>query len=272
MEITHVVRGEEWISSAPKHVLLYEYFGWEMPKLVHLPLLRNPDKSKVSKRHSHTSLFWYRDQGYLVEAVINFLATRVWNHPKGKEVFGIEELTKHFDFSKMHILGPIVDLDKLDWLNGQWIRSKSDKELTSDLKPFLPGWLDEKTLIRVLPLIKERLHKLSEIGELTEYFVKAPKMEKKLFAKEAKHTNSEVGDYLSEVIEAVEGANWTVEALEKTLRDLQEKSGWKPRPAFMTIRIAITGQLHTPPLFDTMLVIGKEEVVKRLSHAKQNFS
>ncbi|MFC1653337.1 glutamate--tRNA ligase [Patescibacteria group bacterium] len=272
MNISHIVRGEEWISSAPKHVLLYEYLGWNVPKIIHTPALRNPDKSKLSKRHGHASVSWYIKNGYLKEAIINFLITRVWNHPQNKEIFDIDEIIKHFDFKNMHIQGPIVDLDKLNWINGQWIRNMKDEELKERLNPFIPKDFSHDNFFEILPLIKDRLVTLSEFDSLTHYFYKNPSVDKKLILKESKSNDLKISDYLNQLIETISDTQeWDAKSLESKLRDLQERVGWKPRPAFMSIRIAITGELHTPPLFDTMVVLGKEEVIKRLSNAKKIF-
>jgi glutamyl-tRNA synthetase len=268
MKITHVVRGEEWISSAPKHILLYRYFDWEIPKMIHTPLLRNPDRSKLSKRHGHASVSWYIDNGYLKEAVINFLATRVWNHPEGAEIFSLDELIRHFDFKEMHIQGPIADLDKLNWLNGMWIRRMSDEELMPRLKPFLPEGLSHDAFIKIWPHLKERLVRLAELPELTSYLISAPTLETKLILKESKMDASATAQYLHEVHQALAGqSDWTISALEQSLRLLQEKLALKPRPAFMTIRVVITGQTATPPLFDILEIMGKDEVLSRLTNA-----
>jgi glutamyl-tRNA synthetase len=270
MQISHIVRGEEWISSTPKHVLLYRYFGWKMPPLIHMPLLRNPDRSKISKRHGHTSAFWYREQGYLIEAVINFLATRVWNHPEGLEVFGIDEMIKHFKFEDLHIQGPIVDLDKLNWLNGQWIRRQSDHELLELLKPYRPEQLNDDLLKRILPLIKDRLVILSDITSLSEFFYAAPKLTVEELTKQSKISAEETASYLRKVEEMFEAIDtWNVEALETQSRKLQADLHLKPRPAFMTIRLAVTGKIATPPLFDVLEVLGKENTLSRLQSARE---
>ncbi len=267
MEITHMVRGEEWISSAPKHILLYQYFGWDLPKFIHSPVLRNPDKSKLSKRHGHASVNWYIDNGYLKEAILNFLITRVWNHPEGKEIFGIDEMIKHFEFKDMHIQGPIVDLKKLDWINGQWIRQKTDKELVELLQAHKSNNLSNDMLERFLPLVKERLHKLSDIIELTEYLYQNPVVDQKKILKESKSTTPELVAYLESVKEVlINISDFDSQNLESKLRDLQVEVGWKPRAAFMSIRLAITGQPHTPPLFNVMAILGKDLIIDRLSH------
>ncbi len=268
MKITHVVRGEEWISSAPKHVLLYRYFQWPLPKFIHTPLLRNPDKSKLSKRHGHASVSWYQESGYLPEAVINFLASRVWNHPESKEVYGIDELIKHFDFTDMHIQGPIVDLDKLKWLNGQWIRRLDDAALITRLMPFVPVGLGQELLARILPLIKDRLVTLADIAELSDYFGHEPVIEQEILLKQSKRLTADVRAYLTQAREVIE-TNTAFDAghLEATLRTHQESSGFNPKQAFMTLRYALTGKTATPPLFEVMAVLGKAKCLSRLAHS-----
>ncbi len=265
MNITHVIRGEEWISSSPKHILLYRYFGWDIPQFIHTPLLRNPDKSKLSKRHGHSAVSWYIDQGYLPETVVNFLATRVWNHPDGKEIFSLDELIEKFQFEHMHILGPIVDLKKLDWTNGQWIRDMADNELLKRLEPFRPENLSKELLVTILPLIKERLVKLSDLPMLTNFFYETPAVDQPELLKTAKLEVHQLADYLNQVRTVLSDiTDWSVAAIETALRGLQEKSGMKPRPAFMSIRLTLTGAEATPPLFDVIHVLGKAECVKRL--------
>src|SRR3989344_1437148 len=196
MAITHVVRGEEWLSSSPKLLLIYRYFGWGLPILIHTPILRNPDRSKLSKRHGHASVSWYKDQGYLPEAVINFLITRVWNHPQGKEIFDLKEIIKHFDLKDMHLTGPVVDLDKLNWLNGQWLRSLPETKLQARIKPFLPTGLSLETFKQVWPFLKDRLVKLSDLGLQTQYFVSQPKIAVKEILKESKMSGEDSALYL----------------------------------------------------------------------------
>jgi glutamyl-tRNA synthetase len=268
MKITHVVRGEEWISSAPKHLLLYRFFGWPLPKFIHTPLLRNPDKSKLSKRHGHASVSWYVDSGYLPEAVINFLSSRVWNHPKGLEIYGMEELIEQFDFSNMHIQGPIVDLDKLNWINGQWMRSLTDKDLASRLQPFSPEGMDQSLLVTILPLIKDRLVTLADINELSDYFLHNPHIEGATLLKQSKLSSNEVSAYFESVKSTLSSIEpFDPQNLESVLRAHQQTSGLNPRQAFMTLRYALTGKDATPPLFDVMTVLGKETCALRLSNA-----
>ncbi len=268
MNITHMVRAEEWISSSPKHVLLYRFFGWQPPVMIHTPLLRNPDHSKLSKRHGHASVSWYQEHGYLPEAVINFLATRIWNHPEGKEIFSLQELIEKFRIEDMHILSPIADLKKLDWINGLWIRSFTDEELIKRLEPFRPADFSPELLQVVLPLIKERLVTLSELEECTEFFYREPQVDCQAMLKEAKTDAQTLATYLSSVSATIEAiSDWAIQELETSLRALQVESGMKPRPAFMSIRLALTGSEATPPLFDVMYILGKDVCIKRLQTA-----
>ena len=270
MKITHMIRGEEWISSAPKHILLYQALNWKPPKFIHTPLLRNPDRSKLSKRHNHASIAWYKNQGYLPEAVINFLATRVWNHPKKREIFNINELIKYFEFENMHIQGPIVDLDKLNWINSQWIRKLSEEKIFDYLKLYQPKTLSDNLLNKIWPLINQRIEKLSDLEYLTEYFIFQPKLQIKDILKESKMNKKQTADYLNKVEKIIKNLKtWNLNNIEKTLHNLQQKENLKPRPAFMTLRLAITGRAFTPPLFNVLEILGKETVIKRLQYAQK---
>jgi len=257
MNISFMVRGEEWLSSSPKHILLYRYFGWQPPVMLHTPLLRNPDKSKLSKRHGHASVKWYREQGYLPEALVNFLATRIWNHPDGQEIFTMDELLTKFKIEDIHIMSPIADLKKLDWINGLWIRSLSDTELIKRLEPYRPQDLPPELLARILPLYKQRLIKLSELESLTCYFYREPVVTKTF--------EPEVVGFFSQVIDSLPSISaWQAASIETTLRELQVASGLKPKTAFMALRDALTGQDATPPLFDIMEILGQDTVLRRL--------
>lgn len=266
MKITHVVRGEEWISSTPKHALLYQYLEWKMPKIIHTPLLRNPDKSKLGKRHGHASVSWYQKQGYLPEAVINFLASRVWNHPQEKELFDLEELIRLFEVEQMHIQGPIVDLDKLDWYNGMYIRSLNAGELKQRLQKFGVSHFPEDLYDQVIPLVHERLVKLADFSDLTEYFWSPIEVDVKLLVK--KSTEAEVALQLETTRAGLKEIEWKVDEIERAIRLLQEKNDWQKGQYFMMLRIAVTGRKASPPLFETMEVLGKEKVIERLKNAQ----
>ena len=169
MGITHVLRGEEWINSAPKHKLLYEYFGWDMPVLCHLPLLRNPDKSKLSKRKNPTSILYYQRMGYLPEALLNYLGRMGWSMPDESEKFSLADMMANFDIQRVSLGGPIFDVEKLSWLNGMWIREDlSDAELADRLQEWA---LNRKNLLAVLPHAKQRMETLSDLAPLAAFLV-----------------------------------------------------------------------------------------------------
>ncbi|HST05173.1 MAG TPA: glutamate--tRNA ligase, partial [Chloroflexia bacterium] len=170
MEISHVVRAEEWISSTPLHVMLYNFFGWDVPYFAHMPLLRNSDHSKISKRKNNTSIKWYREQGYLPEAMINFLALMGWSMPDGSELFGYADVEREFTFERVTTGGPVFDLVKLTNINGKYIRSLPDDELFARLLPYLPADMDKTRAREVLPVLKDRLTRLGEFTELTGFF------------------------------------------------------------------------------------------------------
>ncbi|MFP6900953.1 MAG: glutamate--tRNA ligase, partial [Opitutales bacterium] len=169
MEITHVIRGEEWTNSLPKHLLLYQAFGWEPPKFIHLPLLRNPDKSKLSKRKNPTSIFYYRDSGYLPEAVVNYLGMMAYTLPDQREVFSIDDMAETFDLSRISLGGPIFDLAKLKWLNGRYLREKLSPEEALDR---LRDWkLNDEFLGKAMPLAIQRLETLADFAPLTSFLM-----------------------------------------------------------------------------------------------------
>ena len=169
MEISRPIRGEEWLSSYPKHKLLYDFFGWEMPVYTHLPLLKNPDGSKISKRHGHTSVNWYREQGILPEALVNFLTHLVWNHPEGKEVYSLDEFAGLFEFKDISVAGPRFDLKKLEWMNGEYLRKTQNSNLKDQIFKFLGGRYSEERIGKVVPIVKERIKKLSEFEPLAGF-------------------------------------------------------------------------------------------------------
>ena len=269
MKISHVVRGEEWLSSAPKHVLLYRFFGWQLPKFVHTPLLRNPDKTKLSKRQGHTSIFWYRDQGYLPEAIINFLSLLGWSHPKEKEVFSLNEFIKYFRFEDLSPVGPIFNLEKLNWLNGVYIRKKSRKELVRLIEPFAPKGMNTTLINRTIPLVQDRMFKLSDYSGLVDFLVKEIKYPTKFLVQKGK-TKKETREILSAIIRQLSNFSqkeWQSKNFEKTGRSLAEKFNWSARDFFMTLRVAITAKTVTLPLLESMEILGRKAVLLRLQKA-----
>ncbi len=273
MEITLVARAEEWISSLPIHVQLYRAFGWEPPRFAHMPLLRNKDRSKISKRKNPTSLRWYQAQGYLPEALLNFLGLMGWSMPDGREIFSFQDMVEAFRWDRVVKSGPVFDLDKLGWLNGIYIRSLCDEEFLQRLRPYVTLPLADSQLARIAPLLKDRVRTLSEFNELAAFFVNPPTdYHPKLVAKNL--TPAETADLLTAAREllAQYGAGvatlpWEAGELERTLTELAGARGLKRGDLFMSLRVAITGSNETPPLFETMVALGRDETLARLDRA-----
>ncbi len=269
MEITHVIRGEEWISSTPKHIALYHAFGWELPVFAHMPLLRNPDHSKLSKRKNDVSLVSYREKGYVAEALINFLSLLGWSHPKGEEIFDFADFLENFSIDRVQKTGPVFDFKKLDWMNGVYIREKlSVEELKKRLEPFLPKDFPRDRFDVILPLVRERLVLLTDIESLTDFFYRDITVEKSVLQSK-KATDEVVKQQLTETLTVIHAAkNWDATELETAIRALQEKHDWHKGQYFMMLRVAVTGKTATPPLFETIAALGKEVTLQRLQAAQ----
>lgn len=264
MGITHVMRAEEWIPSVPKHLVLYAAFGWEPPRMGHLPLLRNPDRSKISKRKQPTSLNWYREQGYLPEALLNFLGLMGFSLPDGRETFAFEDVARDFAFSRITTTGPVFDLKKLDWLNGTYIRALSPADLGVRLAAF--GYPEAPGAPRVVALVQERMKRLAEWPELTGFFFADPVPDAAALA--GKRPPAEAREALQEAAAALRDLEpFEPAPMEARLRALQEARGWKTGDYFMMLRVAVTGRTASPPLTPTMEVLGRDAVLRRLAAA-----
>lgn len=276
MGITHVVRGEEWISSTPKHILLYQWLGWDVPAFAHMPLLRNTDKSKISKRKNPAArLMWFREVGYLPEALRNFL--QLLGYPPADddhEVSTFEEFVANFDWAKVNTVGPIFDMDKLNWLNGHYIRSLTAEELADRIiehLEFTRTWVDPdparvELLRRATPLIQERLGLLSEaLDKLAFLFVEDADLE--IDPKSKATLKDDAGLVLDAAVAALsEVETWNTESIQQALRSsLLDDLGLKPRLAFAPVRIAVTGSRVSPPLFESMELLGRESSLARLT-------
>lgn len=262
MKISHVIRAEEWLSSTPKHILLYEAFGWPLPTFAHVPILRNPDRSKLSKRKNPVWASWYLEQGYLPEAVLNYLALMGWSHPKQKEIFLMSEFVEVFDLKDIKAAGPAFDKVKLEWMNGQYIRRiRPDSLLKKILLRFYKNKLEEKIVEKTIPLARERMKKLSDYLPLCEFFFKKPdhydidlSFKKELLTKVRKE------------LEAVK--EWKADIIGQAMQELAKKEQIKPAEFFMTLRVAISGKKISPPLNESMELLGKEECLARLDIAE----
>ena len=270
MQITHVIRAEEWLSSTPKHVLLYDAFGWRPPVWVHMPLLRNPDKSKLSKRKNPTSIDWYRDQGYLPQALLNFLALLGWSMPDERDVFSIEEMAEAFSWDRVSTGGPIFDLQKLDWMNGVYIRALKPEELVSLLqRTVLEGRdLDDEAVLRTMPIVQERMKKLNDFVEVTDFLFRdqvSPEIEELIPKKRNAEETAAILDRAAHALRQVEP--WAAEPMEARFRTFVEEIAWKTREFFMAMRVAITGRAVSPPLFESMEILGRAKSLERLENA-----
>ena len=277
MGITHVVRGEEWISSTPKHVLLYQWLGWDAPAWAHMPLLRNVDKSKISKRKNPAArLTWFVEQGYLPEALLNFLGLLGYSLPSQEEVFSFDELSATFDWSRINTVGPVFDLDKLGWLNGHYIRELSEDDLLARLVPFLAdaglyeGTPEQRDLLAgAVPLVQSRMAVLSEVVDLVRFlFVAEADFVVDPAAAEKNLTGaSAVLAAAADALEPLE--DWTTESVQAAMdAALIEGLGLKRGKAYAPVRTAVTGSGIAPPLPESMALLGKERVISRLRNAE----
>ncbi|MBE8215501.1 MAG: glutamate--tRNA ligase [Endozoicomonadaceae bacterium] len=255
MKITHVIRGEEWINSAPKHQLLYQYFNWTMPILCHMPLLRNPDKSKLSKRKNPTSINYYRDMGYLPEAMINYLARMGWSMPDEQEQFTLQTMQTHFNIKRISLGGPIFDQEKLAWLNGLWIRnSLTDAQFKARLLEWLLQINDYDTL---LPLLKSRIHTFRDIAAQTVFlFSDAPELNISDF--ESLMTSLDITkQYLQFILWRLEATDvWESDCLFLTLKTLASQLNIKINQLMPMIFITICGSLKSWSIVDSMVLLG----------------
>ncbi|MCA9670001.1 MAG: glutamate--tRNA ligase [Myxococcales bacterium] len=267
MKISHVIRAEEWISSAPKHLRLYEAFGWQAPRFVHLPLLRNADKnrSKISKRKNPVSLEYYRDIGILPHAMVNFLALLGWSFGDDIEKFTLEQMVERFDLVKgsVNLTGPVFDLEKLAWLNGKYLQELDDEQLAD---AFVAWRVNRDFLVKLAPLFRERIRKLDELMPQATYFfcgdidytqIEAPLLPKNRTPKETRELLGKLVDKLDTL------RSFEVEPLEELFREFCEESGWKTRDVFMLTRLIVTGRKASPPLFDTIKLVGRDRVRRR---------
>lgn len=240
MNITHVLRAAEWIPSTPIHLLLYKYFDYPKPEIGHLTDILDPTGGKLSKRKGNVSVEQFLADGYLPEAILNFVILLGWAPKDNRELFTLEEFVKSFDINGFQKSNPLMNLQKLDWFNGQYIRKKSDSELLQLIKPFLP-----EITVNIIPLIKDRITTLAQAKDLTSFFFVRPVPQTGLnqeFLVSAGNTLKAGGD----------------------LQEMAKSKGWNIGEFFMTLRLAICGQKITPPLTESMLILGKEEVLNRI--------
>jgi glutamyl-tRNA synthetase len=282
MEITHVIRGEEWISSTPKHLQLYKAFGWEPPAFAHLPLLLNPDKSKLSKRQGDVAVSDYEKKGYLPEALINFVAFLGWNPGDNREIFSLDELIKEFSLEKINKSGAVFNIEKLDWYNKEYIKNLPIDDL---VKRSLP-WLEQAEFFRnqesriknqgewlgkVLSLEKERVTTLAEFPEAIRFVFELPnyKAESLIWKKGSREEVQKVLPELEILLNTISAQEWNKENVEQKIKSWIVEKGFSNGSVLWPLRVALSGQENSPGPFEISDVLGREEVLKRLGIAIQ---
>lgn len=274
MDITHVIRGEEWLPSTPKHIQLYKMFGWEVPQYAHLSLLVNKKKQKLSKRHGHVSVCDYINQGYLPEALVNFIAFLGWNPGDEREIFSLAELIKEFSFDKISKAAAVFNLEKLDWYNGQYIRAMNLAELTERCRPFLVNAgakiADKAWLEKVVALDKNRLVKLSDLPEAAGFILTeklAYDSDLLVWRKSAKEQIRNNLAKLKVFLDSLTDSDWSQAALQARVGEWVEKNNLTNGEVLWPMRVALSGQKNSPGPFEIANVLGKEVTLKRLEQA-----
>jgi nondiscriminating glutamyl-tRNA synthetase len=280
MEMTHIVRGEDHLSNTPKHILLFQALGHAVPAFAHLPLILNPDRTKMSKRKSQTAIADYRAQGFIPEALINFLALLGWSTGTEEEILTLDELAGRFDLEHVQKGGAVFDRERLEWLNGQWIRRLDAEDLIERLQPFLEADREAGRIDRVptpeelrplVPIIQERLPTLGAVGDLIGFlWVESVTVDPSLLVPKRWDRATTLAA-LRAARQTIDGSvgpvTFEADELEPPMRALAEEHGWKAGDLFMAIRVAATGRTATPPLFDSLVALGRERTLARLDRA-----
>jgi glutamyl-tRNA synthetase len=256
MNITHVIRGEEHLSNTPYQLMLIDALGYERPlAFAHMPLILAKDGAKLSKRrHPESNLMLFREQGYLPEALVNYLALLGWNPGSAQEIFTFDELVRAFSFDRVQHAGARFDWEKLNWINGEYIRRLDDEELTRRLQPFLPK-LDEAAIRRAVPALKTRMAKLADAAELLEYLWTDPP---------PPSLDEESMEHVRAAMRALQNVEWDPAPIHDALMGVVEQSGAKPNKVFMPIRLALTGKKISPPIDYTLALLPKDVAMSRL--------
>jgi len=274
MGMSHVIRGEDLISATPRQMHIFRAMGWALPEYAHIPLILGPDRSKMSKRHGATSVSEYREQGYLPEAMVNFIALLGWSPGDDREILSREEMVEAFSLEGIGKSGAVFDLEKLNWMNGVYLRHLPEDRYMALAKPFLEKagllqgeFFDDAYVTKALLLEQERAKRLGELPGLTEFFFRDPdRYEEKGVRKWFQRAGA--GELLGAVragLEAVE--SFEAGPLERALRALGKELGTGAGPVIHTTRLAVTGRTAGPGLFELLAVVGKERVVSRLGRA-----
>lgn len=271
MKTTLVIRGEEWLPSTPKHILLFKAFGWEPPQYAHLSTILNKNtKKKLSKRDGDVSVEDFKNKGYLPEAVVNFIALLGWNPKTEREIFSLDALAEEFDVAKLNKAGAIFDLEKLDWMNGMYIREKSMKDLAELCRPYLAKYedkLSDEYLEKIVSVERERMKKLSDIAENTEFYFDSPEYDSEIL-KWKEMSNEDLKKTLEkslEILSGIEKGDWTLEGIKDKLMAVADP---KNRGELLwPLRVALTGKEKSPSPWEVAWVIGKNESINRIKKA-----
>lgn len=276
MKISHVIRAEEWLSSTPKHCILYQAFGWNPPAFAHLPLILGPDRSKLSKRHGATSALAFRDEGYLPEAMINFFALLGWNPGTDQEIFSREELVKAFTLEGINKAGAIFNREKLDWMNGMYMRKLTLQEFVERANPFLPlqkgEGRGEVFLEKALATVHERVKKFSELPALTHFYFKRPEYEAQLLLWKNETANTIAGR-LRQLLTLYEQSSfaWDEKILEQETKNFIQQKEFHTGEVLWPMRVALSGEKASPSPFQIAAVLGKKETIERINIAMNKF-
>lgn len=274
MGITHVIRGEDHLSNTPKHIALIRALGYREPRFGHIPLILNPDRSKMSKRKSQTSITAYREDGYLPEAMVNFMAFLGWSPGTEEEIFSLDELATRFDLAKVHRGGAVFDRDRLDHLNGVYIRNLTDEQLAIRLRHWIPAAVADADLLRMVPLIKERMVTLGDAATLVGFVWEPDEVVASWYAPELLHPKRGGPDEARAAIERaaalfgeLDPLDFSADVLEQRFREAADAAGMKAGEFFSPIRVAVTGRTVSPPLFDSLELLGRDRALARVELA-----
>lgn len=265
MEITHVMRGDEWVSSTPKHILLYQALGWQHPQFVHLPPILGANHKKLSKREGAKSVLEYIEEGYLPEAIVNFLALLGWSPKGNQEIFSLSELIKEFSLDRINKNSPIFNIEKLDWFNGQWIRKMPDEAILENIRGANPAF-DQEIIRKVLPITKDRLNKVTDFAKIASLFFEKPDLKNLV-------TNISIPqDVLQDLVSSLENIDsWNEEKISQCVAKIMEKDNLTKAQVYRSIGVALSGELVTPPIFASMEILGKVKTLERLNDAAKKF-
>lgn len=276
MGITHVVRGNEYLSSSPKYTRLYEAFGWELPVYVHLPLITNEEHKKLSKRSGHSSYEDLIEQGFLTEAVVNFVALLGWSPEDNREIFSLDELIREFDYRHISKSPAVFDMVKLKWMNGEYIKAMDHEKFYAIAMPHIKEVITKDLdLIKILDLVKTRIEVLTEIREQVDFFEELPEYDSEMYTHKKMKTNPQVSlEILEEVLPVLEAHDdYSMESLHQLMMEYITKKGIKNGTALWPIRTAVSGKQNTPGgAFEIMEILGKEETIRRIKAGIEKLS